>query len=386
MPNVEFVKAAQGDCHDLVDFLDYVFSHAYHPSNFERDLPAQYTPRNIMTGTNYMAREDGKIVANVGAYPADYQVCGDTLRVCGISAVSVHPRARSKGYMRELMDRALRDMRETGTHFSFLLGQRQRYEYFGYTPCGTLLTFSCNKTNIRHYYKEGYGTDITLRELDAGDGPALDAVFCMHGAGSAFMRRPRERLADIMATWQSKTVVIYLKDEIIGYLSASSDYDTIYEPHISDPGLLGGVIGTYLNQYDRHEVSVEVYPHEAALVTQLLKFAESAAAGNALHINVLDYPGVLTPFMKLKCATGTVPDGELTVAVKGMGSLTLSVDGNRPTAAFTNKSPHTECTHTEAMQLLFSPVSAYSLGALEGNAFARCLLPVPLFVRKADQS
>ena len=54
-----------------------------------------------MTETNYLVKEDGKIAANVGAYPATYYVCGDHLKVNQITYAAVHPRARSKGYMKE---------------------------------------------------------------------------------------------------------------------------------------------------------------------------------------------------------------------------------------------------------------------------------------------
>jgi predicted acetyltransferase len=386
MSVVEFVKATEGDRHDLIDFLDFVFSKAYNPNDFEKALPAQFNPAGFMTGTNYMARENGKIVANVGAYPADFYVCGDVIRVSGISSVAVHPRARSKGYMRRLMEAALGDMRADGVGLSFLLGQRQRYEYFGYTPCGVRLKYNCNKTNIRHHFDDGFASDITLKELADDDAPAFDAVYGMYAKGTVHIKRPRERFTDIMATWRNKTVGVYAGDELVGYFSASAEYDTINELKLKDPGLLSGVIGVYLNQYNRHDVSVEVYPHETATITCLSQFAESVSVRHALLMNVIDYPAVLNAFMKLKCETDAVTDGALTISIRDGGNITLSVTDNRPTAAITDKKPDIECTHTEAMRLLFSHVSAYSLGPLAGNAFARSLLPIPLFIPPNDQS
>ena len=68
----------------------------------------------------YMVKEDGKIVANVGVYPATYYVCGKEFKVGGLTSVAVHHRARSKGYMRELMNMALGDMRKDGIALVFL--------------------------------------------------------------------------------------------------------------------------------------------------------------------------------------------------------------------------------------------------------------------------
>jgi len=380
---VEYVKATGNDLNDLVDFLDLVFSTAYNPNNFEAMLPDFYTPRGFATGTNYIVKEDGKIVANVGAYPAVYHVCGQDLQVAAISSVAVHRRARSKGYMKKLMEMALTDMRKDGAALSFLIGQRQRYEYFGFTPCGVRLAYSCNKTNIRHCFKNGFA--VVLRELKAEDAGAWSDVFKMHHTGSAYVTRPYERFIDIMGTWESKTIGVYLKDALVGYLSASKDYGTVHELGLKDPSLLGEVIGVYLNQYQRHDVTVDVYPPEVEIISQISALAESVSAGHSLNFNVLDYPAVLNAFLRLKCDDAVIPDGELTVRVQGE-NITITVMDNCPAVAITDKKPDVECIHVEAMRLFFSNVSAFALGPLGGNVFARCLFPIPLFIKKTDQS
>ena len=115
----------------------------------------------------------------------------------------------------------------------------------------------------------------------------------------------------------------------------------------------------------------------------------SAATVSALHeinFNVIDYPKVLSAFLKLKCKATKLPDGALTIGVHDVGNITISVSGNQPSVTLTDEAPDVECTHTEAMQLLFSPASAFLSGSLEGNIFARCLLPIPLFMRVNDRS
>ena len=83
----EYVKAQQKDFIEVVDLLNHVFSTSYRPHDFEAFLPGLYSEKNFMTGTNYIAKEDGKIVANVGAYPATYSVCGHEFMVSGITSV-----------------------------------------------------------------------------------------------------------------------------------------------------------------------------------------------------------------------------------------------------------------------------------------------------------
>jgi predicted N-acetyltransferase YhbS len=375
MPHTEYVKATENDLHDLVDFLDYVFSRAYNPNNFELMLPGLFTQRNFMTGTNYLVKENGKIVANVGVYPADYNVNGDIIRVAGVTSVAVHPRSRSKGYMRTLMDEALGDMRKNGIQLAFLIGQRQRYEYFGFTPCGIKYRYTCNTTNIKHFFKDGFAADISLKEPGADDTAVFDDIFHIHNAEPVHMIRPRERFADIMATWENKTVAVYQGETIVGYFSVNKDCDTIYELRLKDTALLGAVINAYLTEYDQYEVTVEVYPHEVLYVSGFAAFAESMTANHALNFNVLDYPAVLSAFLKLKCGVFPLSDYETTVAVENHGTFTVTVANNRPSVSVTDKKPDAVYTHTEAMQAFFS---------IEGSA--KPYGAVPLFVNQLDQS
>jgi predicted N-acetyltransferase YhbS len=381
----EYLKANENDFCDLVDLINYVFS-AYQPHDFEKLLPAQYARTNFMAGTNYVAKEDGKIVANVGAYPAVYNVCGEEIAITGITSVAVHPRARSKGYMRKLMDMALEDMRKDGAALSFLMGRRQRYEYFGYTPCGVRFNYYCNTDNIRHHFKKDINPEIMLKEIHSGDKELINDVFHRHHTGNAYVKRPYERFADIMASWEDRTVAVYHKSSMAGYLSVTKDYGTVCEINLDNPALLGEILGVYLKQYKRSDISIEAYPAETAVAAELSKLTEAVTINHCVNFNVMDYPAVLNAFLKLKCETEVLPSGALTIGIQNVGNITISVSGNCPSVCLTNHKPDVECTRIDAMRLLFSPGSAFALGALTGNAFTRCLLPVPLFIKKNDLS
>jgi predicted GNAT family acetyltransferase len=381
---IEYIKATQSDHNDLIDFLDYVWGSSYSPTNFERLLPGFFAEKNFMSGSNFMARENGKIVANVSSFPATHKVLDEQFKVCSISCVAVHNRARSKGYMKDLMEMAVNDQKESGTALSFLLGNRKRYEYFGYTPCGVRLNYTCTKTNIRHHLAGKPEPGIQLKEIKPGRGSSYDEVFQRYHGGKAYILRPRKRFNEVMGTWKNKTIGIYQDDSCIGYLSASEDYKSINDFNIEDAGLISDVVAAYLNQFNRHEVSVDVYPFETALSGKLSEFAESADISAAQCFNVLDYPAVLGAFLKLKCETSPMPDGSFTVGIQDVGNVTLSIKNNNPTVILSKREPDLVCTHLQAMKLFFSPVSAFCPELHSG--FARAVLPIPLFVRKNDQS
>jgi len=382
---IEYIKATQSDHNDLIDFLDYVWGSSYSPTNFERLLPGFFTEKNFMAGSNFMARENGKIVANVSSFPATHKVLDEQFKVCSISCVAVHNRARSKGYMKDLMNMAVNDQKESGTALSFLLGNRKRYEYFGYTPCGTLLTYPCRRHNIRHYFKNDFKTQLTLRELQIEDTASYDAVLEMYNKNKVQTIRPRDRLVDIMATWENRTIGVYSSNEMIGYLSATKNYDKISELYLNELSLLPEVLCAYMQKHNC-DVDVDTYPGETEIITQLSAFSETVRVSHSMNFNVMDYPTVVNAFLKLKAETTTLIDGELDIGIRGVGTLKITVSNGKPAVVVTNEKPDFEYSHPDAMQLLFSPASAYHLGPLSKNTFARTLLPLPLYLRHNDMS
>jgi len=376
---VEYAKATENDFNDVVDFLDYVFSTAYAPTNFEKGLPAQYLARNFMSGANYIVKENGKVVANVGSYPVTLKVGDESMTVAAITAVGVHNRSRSKGYMKKLMDMAVGEQQKENVALSFLQGQRQRYEYFDYTPCGTMLIYHCEEANLRHYLGKDYKpkVKVSLKEVNE----EYDSVYEMYNKNRAGIIRPRERFEDIMAMWENKTIGIYLNGSMVGYLSASKDYDKIAELHLDDMSLLSDTLAAYINEHKK-SVDIEIYPHETEKIVQLNAFAAKADIRHSMEFNVMDYPAVLNAFLKLKAETVALPDGELCIEVKDKCRFKIVVSGGKPTVTATDEKPSLECTHLEAMQLFFSPASVYILD----NVFARSIFPVPIFIRNLDKS
>jgi len=382
MSDIELLKADNNDFEEVLDLIDLVFN----SFKFETMLPAQYKEKNFMSGTNYIVKENGKIVASVGAYPVDYNVCGDNLRASGITAVAVHSRNRLNGYMKKLMEMALADMRDDNVDLSFLYGERQRYEYFGYTPCGVRLEYYCNKHNIQHYFKDKLNANIMLKEADKKDTELFDEINKIYSSKRVYVVRPRERFIDIMSTWENKTLAVYNDDRFIGYISTSKDLDSICEFFIDDVNLSCDVINAYLEKFDRYDVTISIFPYETELCTYLSKFTGTVTIKDDSNLNIINYKNILNSFLKLKCEYTKIPDGAITFNIRDTGNITITINNNIPSVMFTDEKADAVLTPLEASKLFFSPLSAYSLGPIERNAFAHNLFPIPLFVRRLDRS
>ena len=384
MSHITYGRAAINDYNELIDFGNYVFSQAHMPHDFPMMLPKLYKRSNFNPEHHYTVKEDGRIKALVGSYPMIYNVCGQQLKIYDIGIVSVHPYARSKGYMKLLMNEALQDMRVEGADLSSLGGQRQRYEYFGYSPCGALFTFSCSAVNIRHRFGKDFQPDITFKEILSSGDPDLDVIGKMHSRKKAFIERPRDLMFDIMTTWNNRILGVWRHKEMIGYLSVSQDLGAIQELYLTEASTLIEMIGAYLRQFCLQDVLIRLSSYETDKIAHLAGLAERTEVSNARNFNILNYPNVIKAFLKLK--SGTLPDGRMTVRIQDKCTITISVADNGLDVRQTDENPDYIVSHLEAMQLFFSHVSAFFLGIMEGNDFAGRLFPIPIFVESNDQT
>lgn len=385
MPQIIYGKASSADHGELVDFINYVFSHAHSPTDFPTMLPKFYKPENIVAEHHYVAREDGKIKALVAAYPMTYHVSGETLKVFGIGAVSVHPYSRSKGYMKRLMDDALSDMQAQGMDLGCLNGLKQRYEYFGFTPCGTEITLTCTATNVRHTFGSNFSSDIEFKEITVGNTEDLAVIADMHTRKKAYIERPAQCLFDIMKSWENRIYTIWLQNVLTGYMSVQQNHREIYECYSGGTTPLTEIIAAYIKRFNLDNVRIKFSSHETDKIQELNSFAENIEISAAYNFNVMNFPAVTQAFLRLKNNITRLPDGKLALGIQDYGNILISVSDGQANVSFTDEEPEYSFGRLEAMRIFFSPSSAFSLGVMENNIFAKSLFPIPLYLETNDK-
>jgi predicted N-acetyltransferase YhbS len=401
---IRYDKATSEDYDEVIDLGNYVFSAASNPHDFPRLLPKLYRREYFMEGSHYLAREDGRIKAIVGAYPLTMNILGEALPGRGIGMVSVHPYARSRGYMRTLMGMALEDMRRDQVVFSYLGGQRQRYEYFGYAQGGIKAEFQCRRANIRHVLGEvpvlaPEGGELSLREVGAGDRELLDRIFDLHQRKAARIERPRGKFFHILSSWNFRVYAALAGDDFFGYLVCNPSGEKIHEINLSDPSLPGSLslpasrlpelIGAFLDlrgkSGDRDQVIVTVQPQEREKLDAFSRFAEDYTLATAYNFRIFDYSAFLPPLLRLKAQGETLPEGSAVLRIAGEG-VRISVEGGVVSVERVkeNRRADIELENREAVELLFSALSPLSSPVLRKSPFLRGILPLPLFFERPD--
>jgi predicted N-acetyltransferase YhbS len=110
-------------------------AYAFDASPWSDELVDNYRRRMAFyrTVTSLVAEEDGQVLAGMGALPMRQNVRGAVQDMAGISSVAAHPSARRRGFVRELLNRLLLQMRDQGCSVSALYPFRPSfYARFGF--------------------------------------------------------------------------------------------------------------------------------------------------------------------------------------------------------------------------------------------------------------
>ena len=114
----------------FIRFLDRSFGFAR--DVFEDGYPHLYRPTPELCAASFVMEQDGQIVSHVGVYPLEVEIDGVSWPIAGIGGVATLPEARGKGYMTQLLTTQWPSCASRPTLLSWLGGDRQRYNSFGW--------------------------------------------------------------------------------------------------------------------------------------------------------------------------------------------------------------------------------------------------------------
>lgn len=375
------IQLTADDFEDAMDFINLVFS-VHGPIHFQTLLPKLYKSTDEHMGWNYAIKRHGKIRALIGLYPMEFNIGGVALEGAGIGAVAVHPNDRGQGHMKRLMQHHLDKMKADGCHFSWLAGQRQRYNYFGYEVCGRLQTFLVSKSNIRHAYKDV--RDIQFDVVNSPDDPRLQKIKQWHENSPIHITRPLDSLFDIFTSWRHKLYAAMFENELVGYIGADTDESVVLEMGGISDEWLTAMLPAWVNSQPHSAVTFETSSLPSALTFELSRISESQSIRSNGNWQIFDWSKVVDAALKLKNRTMLLPDGKFILNIKNYGTIELLVDGPEASCRKTTKTPDLSIESLAAHRLLFGPLSPVQSG-LSKNPLLNSWCPLPLFLPRQDE-
>lgn len=390
--NSENIYAGRGNASmydDYLDFINYVFGFNGREQDFPKLLPKLYGRADDPAANSYVLTENGKLKAAVGAFDHSMTVCGRELKCRSIGNVAAHPYAKSRGFMKRLMNMAVEDMVHDGIVMSTLGGRRQRYNYFSYEKSGTTYRFTVNPDNMRHTY----GSDrsarhrFDIRVVKADDSASLDAIESLLARQQYVPVRPRARLYDILRSWKMVPVALWEEDRFAGYAVLRDNAVTEWLMVEESAEEIADAIICLFDWKGASGMTFKLPAFAPAYIEVLYPLAE----GYAMEINesysVLNFTAVADAFLALKATYADLPDGKLTLLIHGRAGderITLTVEGGKTAVrpADEGEMPDAELGHLEAINLLFS---AFCPARDRLPDHARLWLPLPIWMYAADE-
>ena len=360
---------------EYLDFINYVFGFNGTKDDFEKLLPKLYKPEYSPCENNYVVTEDEKLKAAIGVYPRELDVLGIKLRLHGVGNVAVHPRARSKGYMRELLDRAIKDMIASGADMSDLGGLRQRYGYFSYECASAVCRATITPTSLRHCFCDP-PKPLAFSEVKEDDEEILDLIAALHSKKLLHMIRPREAFLDIARSWNRRLYAIHDGERFVGYF-----IDSLIELTLADMNDFDDVVRNYVAAHGKVTLTIPLC--ETKMLGAAWRICDDAGYSNDQNYTVFHWKKVVNAFMKLKATYSELADGERSYLVHGIAgdeSFTIKVKDGKLTFSDVTGDGIIELEHKDAVSYFLGLVSPERMS----DGVAMSWFPLPLFVDSAD--
>lgn len=378
--SISYTRASEKDFDELVDFAINVFGGV----DFPVELPKLYKKEYNTMPHHCIVKENDKIKAAIGGFPMELDVLGEKLQVRGIGTVSVHPECRGAGYMKELMKIHLEDMKKNGIHLSCLGGQRQRYEYFSYVPCGQKINFYIGETNIRHAFGNNIDTEISFNIVNENDTDTIEKMYELYNNEKVKITREKEQFLDILKSWRHNAYSIMKNNKFMGYIVLSEDKTSVNELILEDESLFIDIIASYIKINGIHGVSMSLPLYEKNKVRKVQQICESYSIDNNCQFTVLNYEKVIEALLRLKSTYSKLQDGVLKINIKEYGTVSIKVAGSEIIVKITDEESDISLNHLDAMQLLFAPLTPYVEVSEDSDMCIQSWLPLPLHIRRAD--
>lgn len=368
----QYRRASADEYEDLIDFANFVFQ-----INFAELLPKLYSGHPELAQYHYLALEEGKIKGLVASIPLDFSIDGETVRAFGIGTVSVHPEARGKGYMKELMNRAIADAKADGADLMCLGGQRQRYEYFGFSKACVQRNYTLTPNNRRHWER------ISTKGIDflplSESCEYAESCWQLHQMLPIHAKRNIENFAEICRSWSCEAWAIRKNRQFLGYCILNADCTAAAELLLSDWQEVLPVLFA-LSEKAGKDLSVTPFSWQKELNRALSLVSEGGAVSDGEMVRFLNFPRMLKLLLQRKARQSGLSDGSLVLEIPGEGKYLAAAENGVVSIEETTKPADWSLSAVEMQNRIISVSNLWQYDSLLENSW----FPLPFELPNHD--
>jgi hypothetical protein len=384
---IDVEKLKHADICDFFDMRDLVFSKTIFGKGFDSFaiLPDAFNLTEECAENHWIVRsEGGRIVAGAGSVPAVMNIAGERIAIGKVTGVATHLREGGKGYFSAIMNEIRAYYAKEGVAASYLMGERKRYQHFGYEKTGVSYDFSIRKKNIEELSLHGDGI-VHLYEMKRDDAQAIDFAKQLHDSDIISIERSRDRFYTLLTHCYNKPYIAKSGDgEYAGYIVFDNGLKCIQEIYAKTPALFEAMIGAAVAE--RGDLSLILPPWRSTYIYSMMRICENYIITNGGNWLINDWEPLVRALMKAKAAYMGLPDGRLIIGINGYGALNIEVRDNTVACTRSCGAPDFTADAFTASRLIFGHGSQAYVAEMPGAAMQAILawFPLPLFCPNPD--
>ena len=358
----------------FVRYVERAFGHS--KAFFQRAYPHLYLPTEEALGWAYVIEEGGEIVSHVGVYPIESVTAGVRMTIGGIGAVSTAPKARGKGYMTQLLYHIVDEMRRIGYPVSWLGGDRQRYNTFGWELASPQYDLQFSPRSLEWAGVEPVEIEEVMPE------EALSTVARYQSLPACHTIR-----ADLENEIQKMDMRFWVASDGYAILAGQARHQTRIVELVSESGNEAGMIRSLLDWNFGSRANWSLSMWDKMRLARLMPYACWWSGGHSSMYRINDLTQVLTAARSsLVERAQQVRDFSVAIGVKEHDRTTvttLTVEGGEvDVQPGKHASSYVELPIVEATRLVLGGPPVSNQADLPPSLLA--LLPVPCYVLPLD--
>ena len=375
-------KFNKNDYDDLLNFFNINFERLNEHS-FKNFLPPMWHRDDVTLSKSFGIKKEGEIIAAMGLYPLQLNVCGKKLTFATTGNIAVKAEYRNLGLMKSMMDFCFQELKNQNIDVARLGGERLRYNRYGYEFMGSSNNYILTSKNLKALpLIENY----TFKPIDKNDEKALTFVKELYSSKPFFVDRGNpQNIYDVMSEFYGKLYLASSKDSVpIGVLSASEDKDRIFDFYAKDELTEFNMICAFLKTTGLSAVhfSSPIWAYEFNQIAG--KICENLTVDYSTQCRIENWEKTIDAFSNFENSLNPNRCNEsIVLEIKDYGKFEIDCKSCKTT----NKTPDLTLDSLTAIRLLFgfqSPENIYKLPTNKTSAIKK-LFPLPFWWNTLDR-
>lgn len=320
---------------EAINFANKIFFEK-NESNLKRLQPKVYNYPKDSFANHFVAEQDNKIVGLFGTYRFAYQ----GLNFLGIGTVCVDPNYRNQGIMKKMFEYIDKELVLKNDIF-YLMGNKKRYEHFGFYKTGQKITFRIKQNSLSQYV-----SNLKLVPYLKSNSLIDKELFDLYQRSEP--KRNIDNFYDALISLANEVYLI-MDEKVTGYLIYERKTNTIKEMIVEN-----GEIEKVLNSLILLIKTVDIF-YEVSIdnkdISKLYELSDNYQIANITNFKVVNYLKVIETLLALK---GNLKKGKLMIKIIDEICLKIIVDKKvTVTEVFNENNFDLVISQKEAHQIFF---------------------------------